>query len=251
MEKIQAVLVDDEPANTKTLELLLKQYCPSIETVKTFSNPALALKEIPKLKPQLLFLDIEMPHLSGFDLLAKLKTYSGGVIFVTAHSNYAVRAFKFSAVDYLLKPVEPKELKQAVQKFIKHRQIKPGHNEIKQLSGNIDYLAQPIPRKIAVATTASIEVVTLEDVEYFKADRNYTLIKRSGKKDIMVSKTLKDFEETLSAGSFMRVHLSYIVNINKVDRYVRAEGGYAVMNDGSQITISRSHRQEFLHRLNS
>ena len=249
MKKIKAVLVDDEAANSKTLQLLLAQHCPQIEILKVFSQPAKALKEIPNLPVELIFLDIEMPGMNGFELLKRLTTYKGGVIFATAHSNYAVRAFKFSAVDYLLKPIDADELVQAVEKFIETRHVKPDANELKQLSGNIDYLSQPVPRKIAVPTNSAIEVITLEDVEYFKAERNYTLIKRNGKPDILVSKTLKDFEEMIAGGNFMRVHLSHIINLNRVARYLRNDGGYVVMSDGSEITVSRSHRDEFLQRL--
>ena len=250
MPPITAILVDDNPSHTANLQLLLSEHCPQINLIATFSNPATALKQIPVLDPQLLFLDIEMPQMSGFQLLTKLKTYKGGVIFTTAHSGYALRAFKFSAVDYLIKPVEAGELKQAVKKFMASKQNLPTQNQLQQLSGNIDFLAQPVPGKIAVPTSDAIEIILLDEVEYFKADRNYTLIKRTGRKDVFSAKPLKDFEETLAGGPFMRIHMSYLVNLNKIERYVRGEGGYVVMNEGSQISVSRSNRQEFLQRIN-
>ena len=249
MTKIKAVLIDDESASLKTLQLLLNKYCPQVEVKAAFTDPKKALKDLLKQQPALIFLDIEMPGLNGFELLEKLKEYRGGVIFVTAHSTYALRAFKFSAVDYLLKPVSPEDLKRAVEKYAQTQKGKPDTEMLKQLAQNIELLAQPLPRKLAISTSEGMEIITLNEVDYLKADRNYTLIRRSGKKDIMVSKPLKDFDETLSTGSFIRIHASYLINIDKVVRYVRADGGYAVMNDNTEITVSRSRKDEFLSRL--
>lgn len=248
MNKIKVALVDDEPASLKTLQLLLKKYCPDIEVTATFNDPAKALKEIPGLPVDLLFLDIEMPVMSGFDLLNELKEYKGGVIFATAHSSYALRAFKFSAVDYLLKPIETDDLKQAVEKFKQTRQQKPDSATMKQLADNMQHLSSPSPQKIVVSTSNSIEIITLEEVEYLKADSNYTVICRSGKAAITIPKTLKEFEELISSDRFTRVHASYVVNLNKVERFLRLDG-YAVMRDGTKITVSRSNQNEFMHRL--
>jgi two-component system LytT family response regulator len=126
---------------------------------------------------------------------------------------------------------------------------KPANTVLEQLAKNIEFLSNPAASKIAVSTQEGIEVVVLAEIDYLKADRNYTLIKRKGKKDLLVSKTLKDFEETIPASQFMRLHSSYLVNLSKVQRYVRAEGGYAVMEDGTQITVSRSRKDDFLRYL--
>ena len=249
MEKIKAVIVDDEPDSLRTLQLLIKKYCPQVEVPEVFTNPKAALKEIPKLNPQLLFLDIQMPGMTGFDLLGKLKDFSGSVIFVTAHADYAVRAIKFSALDYLLKPVDIAELKDAVAKFMRLHTPVPGSDLLRQLTSNIDFMSQPVYRKISVSTQQGIEIVLLEDIHYLKADSNYTLIHCRDKKPLMVAKPLKDFVEALPASQFMRVHTSYVVNLHQVQRYVRAEGGYAVMPDGKEITVSRSHKDAFLEYL--
>ncbi len=251
MQKIRAVLLDDELAGLKTLELLLKKFCPEVEVVAIFSDPSIALTELVKIKPDLLFLDIEMPRITGFDFVLKAKKFEGSVVFVTAHSTYAVRAFKFSALDYLLKPVDPAELKRVVAKFKKLNAAKPDKGTVQQVIKNMEFLSNPAIKKIAVPTNESIEVLLLEDIEYLKADRNYTLIKRTGKKDLLVAKTLKEFEETLASAQFMRLHSSYLVNMNKVARFVRSDGGYAEMEDGAQISISRSKKEEFLERLRS
>ena len=249
MNKIPAVLVDDEPDTLQTLQLLVKKYCPDVEVLATFSDAKTALRELPKLNPELLFLDVQMPGMTGFELLEKLDSFNGSVIFVTAHSAHAIRAIKFSALDYLLKPVDVNELKQAVEKFKKQRAAKPDNHVLQQLAKNIEFLSNPVASKIAVSTQEGIEIVLLSEVDYLKADRNYTLIKRQGKKDLLVSKPLKDFEETISSTLFMRIHSSYLVNLQKVQRYVRADGGYAVMEDGTEITVSRSHKDEFIRYL--
>ena len=249
MSTINAILVDDEPDTLKTLQLLVKRHCPDINVAGAYTCPKTAHGEIEKLNPELLFLDVQMPEMSGFELLEKLKRFNGSVIFVTAHNGHALRAIKFSALDYLLKPVDITELKQAVEKYKKIKSAKPGNDVLQQLAKNLEFLATPAANKIAVSTQEGVEIVMLADVDYLKADRNYTLIKRKGKKDLLVSKPLKDFEETLPSTQFMRIHSSYLINLQKVERYVRSDGGYAVMEDGTEITVSRSHKDEFLQYL--
>ncbi|MDB5282213.1 MAG: DNA-binding response regulator [Bacteroidota bacterium] len=249
MNQISAVLVDDEPDTLQTLQLLLKKHCPEIKVLDAFTDAKTALRELPKLNPELLILDIQMPGITGFEILEKYDSFKGSVIFVTAHSSHAIRAIKFSALDYLLKPIDISELKQAIEKFKKLHSGRPDNDVLRQLAKNIEFLSNPVATKIAVSTQEGIEIVLLSEVDYLKADRNYTLIKRTGKKDMLVSKPLKDFEETLSATQFMRIHSGYLVNLNKVQRYVRADGGYAVMEDGTQITVSRSHKDEFIRYL--
>lgn len=246
MELIRAVLIDDEADTLRTLQLLLKKYCEEVDVVATFNDPKAALKELPKLNPELIFLDVQMPGMTGFELLEKIPNLNSGVIFVTAHSAHAIRAIKFSALDFLLKPVEANELKESIEKFKKRKNARPDSAILHQLAKNIEFLANPVTTKIAVSTQEGIEIVQLNDVDYLKADRNYTLIKRNGKKDLLVSKPLKDFTETLTGTQFMRIHSGYLVNLQKVVRYVRADGGYAVMDDGTEITVSRSHKDDFL-----
>ena len=249
MNNLSAVLVDDEPDTLKTLQLLLKKHCPEINVLGAYNDPRTALTEIDKLKPALLFLDIQMPGMSGFELLEKLPGYNGSVIFVTAHNAHALRAIKFSALDFLLKPVDTDELKTAVAKFKKLRAERPDADKIQQVIRNLEFLSSAAVSKISVSTQQGVEIVTLADVDYLKAERNYTTIKRQGKKDLVASKPLKDFEDTLPASQFMRIHSSYLINLQRVARYTRADGGYAVMEDGTEITVSRSHKEDFLRFL--
>lgn len=251
MDVINTILVDDEPDTLKTLQLLIKKYCPEINVLGAYNNPEQALPEIEKLNPDLLFLDIQMPGMSGFELLENLTKYSGSVVFVTAHNTHGIKAIKFSALDYLLKPVAVVELQQSVAKYKKQRAGKPDMQVLQQLVKNIEFLSSPAPTKFSVSTQEGIEVIVMAEIDYLKADRNYTLIKRKSKKDLLVSKPLKDFEGILTASTFLRVHSSYLVNMQKVERYVRSDGGYAVMEDGTKITVSRSHKEDFLRYLKS
>ncbi len=249
MSPVKAVIVDDESDNVKTLELLIKKYCPDVTVEAIFTEPKAALKALPKLACDILFLDIEMPEMNGFELLKKLKKFEGSVVFVTAHSNYAVRAFKFSALDYILKPIDVTDLRQAIEKHQKNHAAAPDMDMMKQLLSNIELLSNPKANKLSVSTQEGIEILTLSDVDYMKAERSYTLIKRQGKNDLMVSKPLKDFEEMLPTTKFMRIHDSYLINLDKVVRYLRQDGGYAVMHDGSEILISRGRKDEFIRYL--
>ena len=249
MSPVKAVIVDDESDNVKTLELLIKKYCPDVTVEAIFTEPKAALKALPQLACDILFLDIEMPEMNGFELLKKLKKFEGSVVFVTAHSNYAVRAFKFSALDYILKPIDVTDLRQAIEKHQKNHAAAPDMDMMKQLLSNIELLSNPKANKLSVSTQEGIEILTLSDVDYMKAERSYTLIKRQGKNDLMVSKPLKDFEEMLPTTKFMRIHDSYLINLDKVVRYLRQDGGYAVMRDGSEILISRGRKDEFIRYL--
>jgi two-component system LytT family response regulator len=190
-----------------------------------------------------------MPEINGFELLKKLKKFEGSVVFVTAHSNYAVKAFKFSALDYILKPIDTADLRQTIDKYKKSRNSSPDADMMKQLLNNIDLMSNPKANKLSVSTQEGIEIINLSDVDYMKAERSYTLIKRQDKSDLMVSKPLKDFEEMLPPSKFMRIHDSYLVNLDKVVRYLRQDGGYAVMRDGSEILISRGRKEEFIKYL--
>jgi two-component system LytT family response regulator len=249
MALIKAVLVDDESDNIKTLELLLKKYCPDVVVEATFTEPKAALKALPKTACDILFLDIEMPEINGFELLKRLKKFDSNVVFVTAHSNYAVRAFKFSALDYILKPIDVDDLKATIEKQKKTRTTAPDRDMMKQLLSNIDLLSNPKANKLSLSTQEGIEILTLSDVDYMKAERSYTMIKRQDKTDLMVSKPLKDFEDMLPHSKFMRIHDSYIINLDKVLRYLRQDGGYAVMRDGTEILISRGRKDDFLKYL--
>lgn len=251
MDPIRIAIIDDSPLCIKTVSRIIEDNCNYATVAAKFTDPIAALPEIKKLQPDLLLLDIEMPGLTGFEFLNKCRSFKGGVIFITAHNNYAVQAFKFSALDYLLKPANEKDLLKAIAKFRRSKMAIPQKNSIKELASNMAFMSQPRLSKIALSTAQGIEIARIDDILYLKADSNYTTVKREAKKDILVAKTLKDFEATLLSPQFIRAHNSYLINMEKIERYIRADGGFAIMQDGTEVPVSRRHRDNFLKQLKS
>ena len=242
---IKAILVDDEMHGLRTLSIHLADYCPQVEVLAKCSSAKAALEEIKEKKPDLVFLDIEMPVMNGFELLEQFDPIPFAVIFTTSYDQYAIKAIRFSALDYLLKPVDPKELIAAVNKV--DRQKNPPTSE--QLSILMDQLQNKEARfnKIAIPTTEGFELIPAENVVRCEADDNYTHFFLKDKTKIIASRTLKEMEEQLKEfPSFLRVHHSYIVNLNEVVKYVRGDGGYVVMSDGSTVNVSRSRKDALL-----
>lgn len=246
MPLIKAILVDDEEDSLKMLEMLLKHYCPEVEVVGSFTNPQKAVAEIQRHPPHLLLLDIQMPGMTGFELLEKLNGFTGKVIFTTAHSNYAVRAFKFNATDYLLKPIDGEELQKAVAKLKASDPSPIETSLLRELSENIKLFAAHPVQKICLATSEGLEMIALDNILFLKSASNYTTIKRANEKELIVAKTLKDFEGILPADTFMRVHTSYIINLTKVTKYLKQDGGVIVLNDGTEVLVGRSYKETLL-----
>lgn len=246
MPLIKAILVDDEEDSLKMLEMLLKHYCPEVEIVGSFTNPQKAVAEIQRHPPHLLLLDIQMPGMTGFELLEKLTGFTGKVIFTTAHSNYAVRAFKFNATDYLLKPIDGEELQKAVAKLKAGETSLPETSLLRELSENIKlFAAQPV-QKICLATSEGLEMIALDDIMSLKSANNYVVIQRSNNKELIVAKTLKDFEGILPPDMFMRIHASYIINLTKLTKYLKQDGGVVVLNDGTELLVGRPYKESLL-----
>ena len=194
-------------------------------------------------------MDVHLNSMSGFDLLKQYGSFNGKVIFVTAHSSHAIKAIKFGALDYLLKPLDPDKLKQAIEKFKKVPPVKPPVQRPRKVAHDLKLLFNPVRKKIAVATREGIEILLLEDINYMQASCKYTLIKCTSGRDITVSKPLTDFELLLKEGHFMRIHNSFLINLHKVERYVRSDGGCVIMEDGTQIAVSRSYKDKLIYYL--
>lgn len=242
---IKAILVDDELHGLETLNILLSEYCPEVKVMEKCSSAKKALDAIEKTKPDLVFLDIEMPVMNGFELLEQFEQIPFSVIFTTSYDQYAIKAIRFSALDYLLKPVDPRELITAVHKV--NRQKNPPSNEQLQMLMNQLQHKESRFTKIAVPTTEGFELIPADDVVRCEADDNYTHLFLKNKTKIIASRTLKEMEEQFKEFSyFLRVHHSYIVNLNEVVKYVRGEGGYLVMTDGSTVNVSRSRKETLL-----
>ena len=244
---IRAIIVDDEKNCCEALELLLKDSCTEVEVIAIANSGAEAIQKINKLQPQLVFLDIEMPHMNGFQLLETLQIINFQLIFTTSYDQYAIKAIKFSALDYLLKPVDREELEKAVQKVVS----KINTNIPQQLEVLLQKVYQPsIPvQRIALPTMQGLEFVPVNSIISCSANNNYTEFFLSNKKRILVSRTLKEIEEILEGYAFFRVHHSHIINLNEIVRYIKGEGGYLIMSDGSTVDVSRSRKELLMQKL--
>ncbi len=246
---IRSVLVDDEVNSLDALTILLTEFCPQVEVVARFASPQLALDQIGQISPDLLFLDIEMPGFNGFQLLEQLGSIPFQVIFTTSYDQYGIKAIKFSALDYILKPIDPQELIAAVGKVQVQRHL-PTAAQYEYLLSQIRNRT-PQLSKLAIPTNDGYVLISVDQIIFCEANDNYTHFHLKGGKDIAACRTLKEVEEQLSEFSFLiRVHHSYLVNLNEVLKYVRGEGGYLVMNDGTSINVSRSRKEPLLKRIN-
>ena len=244
---IKAMIIDDERNSCEALQLLLERSCPEVEVIGLAHSGAEALNKIQTLHPQLVFLDIEMPNMNGFQLLEQIPKITFELIFTTSYDQYAIKAFKFSAIDYLLKPVDREELEKAVEKVSR----KLTNNINQQLDILLQKINQPSApvQKIALPTMQGLELVSIDSIINCSANSNYTEFFLTDKRKILVSRTLKEMEELLEEHSFLRVHHSHIINLNAITRYVKGEGGYLIMSDGSTVDVSRSRKDLLMQKL--
>lgn len=242
----KAIIIDDEKAARTLLQAMIEKYCKDIEIVATCEDLPNGVKSIRKLKPDLVLLDIEMPGHSGLELLEFFNEdeVNFSIIFTTAYNNYAIQAFKLSAIDYLLKPIEREELIKSIERFKKHN----NKNDFSILKENIQ---EAQPQKLALPTGSSVKFVNLSEVLFFKADGSYTHITLANGDKVMVSKPLKTYEELLENNkSFIRSHKSYIVNINHVTDLVKSEGGYLKVQNNYEVGLSPEKSEEVIELLN-
>ncbi len=244
---IKAVIVDDESFCCSSLVILLERYCPDVKVAGICHSGEDALVVIPEQQPQIVFLDIEMPGMSGFEMLEKLPVINFEIIFTTSYDQYAIKAIRFSALDYLLKPIDREELQRAVQK-VSERHHHPFPQQLEILLQKIHQPVSPA-QKIALPSMEGLQMIVVNSIISCASDSNYTTFFLKNKKKITVSRPLKEMEEMLDEYSFLRVHNSYLINLHEVDKYVKGEGGYLVMTDGSTIDVSRSKKETLLNKL--
>lgn len=246
---IRAILVDDEQNSRENLTFLIKEHCNDIEIIGTAASVSEAIHEISSKKPDLVFLDIEIGEGSGFDVLDKITGLKTEVIFITAFNQYAVKAFKFAAVDYLLKPVDIQELVDAVNRAEQRL------NDNK-LSAKLDNLVTNLTdtnrknKKIGLPLGGGIQYFQLDEIVRLQAQSNYTNFYMNDGKNYLISKTLKEYEELLSDQGFSRVHQSHLINVSYVQQYQKSEGGYVVLSDGTNIPLSKNYKEAFVATLN-
>jgi len=249
MAKLQTVLIDDENSALQSLAYELNAYCPEVEVMAAIKDPVEALSWIPAHRPDLVFLDIEMPALYGFDLLEQLPMLDFDVIFVTAYDQFAIKAFDFNAIDYLLKPIRKSKLIQAVEKVRERRQQRLDKHGLEALMQNIRVQSRSGLEQIALPTGEGFTMVHVNEIGYLQADSNYTWVVMATQKKYLVAKTLKEMEGMLDFPQYFRAHKSYLVNLNHVDRYVRGQGGYLVLRDQTQVPVARAQKADLMRLL--
>ena len=247
---IKAVIIDDEKDSIDTLKWKLENYCPDVSVISSFEKPADGVSYLKKNPVDLLFLDIEMPMLTGFDVLEELgRDISFDIIFITAYDNFGIQAVKFSALDYLLKPVQNKELKEAIDKHLKKSQQKIPSEQIDLLLNNVQAERKGKRGRIALASKESIEFVDPNDIIVCEANSNYTNIYLVEGRKRVISKTLKEFEEMLLQFDFFRPHNSHLINLGRVKEFIRGDGGYLVMENKMKIPVSKNRKEELMQLL--
>ncbi len=244
---IRAIIVDDEPYCCEVLTTLLNKHCPEVEIAACCHSAIEAIKVIQQQQPALVFLDVEMPRMNGFEMLEQLTSINFDLIFTTSYDQYALKAIRFSAIDYLLKPIDREELQKAVQK-VGARAQEPLMQQLDILLQKFNHPTAPV-HKVAMPTMEGLIMIKVNDIITCQSDSNYTIVLLKDRQKLVVSRTLKDIEELLEEYSFVRVHHSYMVNINEINKYVKGEGGYLVMSDGSTVDVSRSKKEMLLKRL--
>lgn len=243
---IKAVIVEDEERSTIVLQNLLETYCPEVEIIGTADSVSSSIKSIRLLKPDILFLDVQINGGTGFDVLEKISDLKLSVVFTTAYDHYALKAFKFSAIDYLLKPIDIDELKAAVKKVSTSYKQEEEQYKIQNLLSNLKNPSEdPV---LLVSSTEAIEFIRICDISRCEAQGAYTQLFLKDSKPIIVSKVIKEFEFLLQGYGFYRVHQSHLINLKEVRKYVKSEN-YLLMRDGSQIQLARSRKEEFFNVL--
>jgi two-component system LytT family response regulator len=248
MKTIKAIIIDDEISSTETFAIELGMYCPQVEILAKCNSAADGLSKIAKLKPDLVFLDVEMPWMNGFELLEQIEKIDFEVVFVTAHDAFALKAFKVSAADYLLKPIKKEELVSAVERVRERLAKSESANSIESLLSNVNFLQLNIA-KISFATSDGIEFLSIPDIIYCESDNNYTFIYNLDGSRLLVSKTLKQIENILEDYHFLRIHQSYLINLRHIKKYHRGQGGSVVLANGKELPVARARKDIVLNRL--
>lgn len=243
---IRAIIVDDEAHGRENLKGLLQTFCPEVELIGEANSALSAIELIQKAQPSLVFLDIEMPNGNGFQVLEFFKEPTFQVIFVTAYDQYAIKAIRFAALDYILKPIDVMLLKAAIDR---HHRFKENDQRLKQFMDNKHLPSKN--KRIALPLADKIHFIEVQDIVSCKGEGSYTTVYKTCGEKFMISKPLIEYEDLLSEYDFIRTHKSYIVNRKHISTYVKSDGGYLLMSDGSNVPVSRRKKEEVLLTLKS
>ena len=242
---LNAILIDDEQSSLNSLKQKILQHCPEVNIISVNDDPQNGASAIEELRPDLVFLDIEMPLINGFILLQQLTYKNFELIFVTAYDHYAIKAIRYSALDYLVKPVEIDDLKNAVTRAIEKRNATRPNAQLELLLENMVTEKMKFKR-IAIPTTQGLQFIKIDEIVYLEANVNYTRFFLINNVKYTVSKTLKEFEDMLPVDTFIRIHNSYIINKNYVEKYIRGEGGQVILSNNITLDVSKRKKAEFL-----
>ncbi|NAS29968.1 response regulator [Flavobacteriaceae bacterium R38] len=242
---LRAVIVEDEKHSRETLKSLLEEFCEGIKVIAMAGSVNEAVKTIKSEQPDIIFLDIELQTGTGFDVLEKISHLNFEVIFTTAFEQYAIKAVKFSSLDYLLKPIDIEELQLAVQKAQTKKNQEVYKKQLETLMLNLKQQKSKL-NKICLATSEGFEFVEVNTIIYCKAEGSYTVFVLNNSEQILVSKNLKEYENLLLEQDFMRVHNSFLINLKEVKKYIKSDGGYILMSNNDTVSISRSKKEDFI-----
>ncbi len=245
MEKIKAILVDDELSSLQNLLKKIEEFCPDVTVIAMAQKPEEAMLLIKHHKPDVIFLDIEMPKMSGFRMLEELGECEFEIIFTTAYNHYAIDAIRISAFDYLMKPIAIKELQVSVDRLSKMRSFSQTKEKIDILKNSLSEKKSQ-EDKIAIPTSEGLEFIPIKNILHIESSSNYCKIFFTESKSLLVTKLLKDFEDMLQPYHFYRIHNSHLINLNYIQKYVKANGGQVMMKDGTIIDVARRKKEEFL-----
>jgi len=241
---IRTIIVEDEPMSREMLTMMLDRH-KEIEIVDTCSNPTDGITSIATHQPDLVFLDIQMPKMNGFDMLRKIGTVDFEVIFTTAFDQYAINAIRISALDYLLKPVDDEDLAAAIAKCRDRLTVKKPEERFENLFNNL-LNKNPLDKTLALSASDGISFIKMSDILRVEANGRYAKFYLLNKETILVSKTLGDYEQVLSANQFFRIHDSAIINLNHIKKYIRGDGGTVVLSDNTELDVARRRKDEFV-----
>jgi len=249
MTSLKAIIIDDEPRGIISMQKLLQINCPEVEVIGSYTNADEAIGMIKSMEPDLIFLDIAMPVKNGFDLLKELKGFHFEVIFVTAHNQFMIEAFHFSAIDYLLKPVEDNLLVDAVGRVKNRITEKSGSKNVETFLHNLRQKQSPQKMRLCIPSLKGFQVIELDDILYAESSGNYTNLYFSNKQIVCTSKPMHEYEKLLEDGSFVRIHKSILVNLLHVKEYIRGEGGSVILTNGVELEVARRKKDTFLESM--
>ena len=243
---LQAIIIDDEIKGRQFMRQLVEKFTPQVKIAGEAANASEGVEVISVVKPDLIFLDIEMPGKTGIEMLKEIADISFEIIFATAFNHYAVEAFKLGAIDYLLKPVSPGDLIRAVERVEAHRQLHEA--QTKKYEVLRQQFGQPFT-KITIPTTSGFEFIDFSSIISMQSEGNYTHIRITGGPALLATRKLGEFEELLTPYNFFRIHKSYLINLAHIKKYTKGDGGVVMMNDGSEIDVARRIKEAFLQRI--